>query len=835
MVEMADNVSGGSALKPVSQLSTAADLRRKMDSLRTGRQRQERQWKLNLAFLRGNQYSYWNPSAKRIESLPTEDGEKPRYRVRIVSNQISIGVQSVVSKMIKTKPIWGATPGQVGDKAVKAAQFAEDLLEDWWRKLGMSDKYEEAVTWSQLADNGYLKASWDPYAATEMRFLMDPHGQPVTDPGVAEEYKSQLEVQNIDPKTMEKVAYMGDLKVESMSPFDVYLDPNAKSVPDAKWVICAHHLEPDEIEIRWPTAKKLKIVPDKVAAAPDEALPSQGSQLGGGERTLKTVYIGYFKKTPQIPNGRYVAFIENPDTILEDEKWPYPINELPIVQIRGIRIPGGTINDSVTTHALPIQKQINRLLSQITEYTNMVIKPRVWAPVNSLRQRLTTEPGAVYEYTPVGNHKPEIEQLPSIPPYVFQFLGELSGRLKEVFGLTEVTEGQLPPNLEAADAIDLLQEMATDRFAPAIIANENALARLGQFMLALAQEYYTEPRLLTVRGLGGMSSLKSFVAADFAGDLTVHVEAGSSMPRTRAARRKQVEKFVEMGLIKPESMWKYYDIADVKDLAVQFARDEDAALRENDKMLVGTPLNPEEVQKTMAAVNQGMNPETGQPLGPNDDPQSLLMKASVTPRISDNMTVHMDKHKDTINAPEFDSFSSEVRQRFLMHYELTLQMFRSMPQLPEAQPVHTTLQLKGSVGATTAAEILQRSGVLDADPQVIAQEAPLETLVTDSADKPDADANGPGREANDLSAAAKTMVEANVANASAQQTLAHTTDKHHVSTALDAQKARHAEELHAVHMRKANADASLAEKKAKQSDFKKTQTKPSPKKSKGHG
>jgi Skp family chaperone for outer membrane proteins len=79
------------------------------------------------------------------------------------------------------------------------------------------------------------------------------------------------------------------------------------------------------------------------------------------------------------------------------------------------------------------------------------------------------------------------------------------------------------------------------------------------------------------------------------------------------------------------------------------------------------------------------------------------------------------------------------------------------------------------------------------------------------------------------------MVEANVANASAQQTLAHTTDKHHVSTALDAQKARHAEELHAVHMRKANADASLAEKKAKQSDFKKTQTKPSPKKSKGHG
>jgi hypothetical protein len=66
-----------------------------------------------------------------------------------------------------------------------------------------------------------------------------------------------------------------------------------------------------------------------------------------------------------------------------------------------------------------------------------------------------------------------------------------------MFGLTEVSEGQLPPNLEAANAIDLLQEMASDRFAPAIIDNEHALSRGGHFLLALAQQYYDEPRLMT--------------------------------------------------------------------------------------------------------------------------------------------------------------------------------------------------------------------------------------------------------------------------------------------------------------------------------------------------
>lgn len=824
---MADNANG-SALKPVSQLKTAADLSRKMDSLRNARQKQEREWKLNLAFLRGHQYSYWNPGAKRIESLPTEDGEKPRYRVRIVSNQISIGVQSVVSKMIKTKPIWGATPGQVGDKAVKAAQFAEDLLEDWWRKFGMADKYEEAITWAQIADNGYLKASWDPYAATEMRFLMDPEsGQPIVDEGMKQEFIAQLEAQNIDPKQLEQVAYMGDLKVECMSPFDVYVDPSAKTFSEAKWVICAHHLEPDEIATRWPKARALNIVADKVAATPDEALPSQGSQQGGVDPTLKTVYIGYFKKTPQMPNGRYVVFIEDPDVILEDEKWLYSINDLGIVQIRGIKVPGGTANDSVVTHARPLQKQINRLLSQITEYTNMVIKPRVWAPVNSLRQRLTTEPGAVYEYTPIGNHKPEIEQLPSIPPYVFNFLGELSGRLKEVFGLTEVTEGQLPPNLEAADAIDLLQEMATDRFAPSIISNEVQLARLGQFMLALAQEYYTEPRLLTVRGLGGMASIKQFSQADFAGDLTVHVESGSSLPRLKAARHKQIEKFADRGLIPPESMWKYYDIADVKDIAVKMARDEDAALREHDKMLAGAPLNPEEVQKAMGAVNAGINPETGQPLEPNEDPQAILQRASLRPKITDNIPVHMDKHKDLINSPEYDSFSPEVRQRLMTHYELHVEQVRSQPQLPEPQSVRTSLQLKGSIGATTAAEILHHSGVIDADPQVIATEPPLETLVTDSVDKPDADANGPGREANELSQAAQVMLQTQAANADSQQRFAQAQEQHHVSTALDAQKARHDEEAHQQKLRHADEMHAAKVRAAKRPPAKsKTQAKP---------
>ena len=75
-----------------------------IDELERKRYLMERQWKLNLAFYKGKQYVFYNRKSRRIESLPTDDGDKPRYRVRLVSNQIAPNVQSLLSRLVKSKP-----------------------------------------------------------------------------------------------------------------------------------------------------------------------------------------------------------------------------------------------------------------------------------------------------------------------------------------------------------------------------------------------------------------------------------------------------------------------------------------------------------------------------------------------------------------------------------------------------------------------------------------------------------------------------------------------------------------------------------------------------------
>ena len=779
---------------PVSQLATASDLQNKLETLERGRSRYDRQWKLNLAFYKGNQYSYYPKNSFTMQSLPVEDGDKPRYRSRIVSNQIIQGAQSLLSKYTKTKPVMSATPGSGSDGDVKAAQLAERLLEYWWSDLHLEDRLQEALLWGIIAGQGYWKITWDAQAGKSMRFLLAPDGEPIIDESVKDAFRGELMKYGIPPQ--EQVVYMGDIKVETMSPFNVLIDPNARTFGEAKYAFCKHFLDPDEVLTRWGVQMRA----DSYSTSPDQSMLFDTKAKSNDDRTTIQVNLGYFLPNAALPNGRYVAWTKTNKKILEDGPWPYPSAELPFVKFPGVAVPGDVYDGSVVEQGIPEQKELNRTLSQIVEYKNMMIRPRVWAPVGSMRTRYTNEPAVVMEYNPINNLKPEPEQLPSLPPYVFEHLNNISGRLKEVFSLTEVTEGSVPPNVEAGLAIDLLQEMATDRLAPTIRRIEFCLERAGNLMLGLAQQYYQEPRLLKIKGSGGSFQVKRFTQADLNAGVSITVESGSGLPRTRAGRMMMIQQYMQMGVISPDEAYKHVELADTKSVAAKWGVDEDLAYREHEKLMTRTPLNPEAIQEAMSYLQMGVNPETMEPLtGQPMEAENIMRRASLKPGLADIHPVHLDIHGRFMKSMEFDGIGEEIRQDFIWHYQLTLEAMQGLPQ-PEPTSPKVNLQLKSTVGPTAQSKILQAAGVdVSAEDS---SEPPLETWISDSVDKPDVDASGPGQEGANLSKVAKELLDAEIAEMKAKQ------------------ESQQSAELHKHNKDKAEADAALARKKALQSNFK---------------
>lgn len=808
------NTSGG--LKPVSMLKSASDLSDKLEKLKSGRQNLEAQWKLNMAFYKGKQYTYFNRSLKRLESLPIEDGEKPRYRVRLVSNQINPGVHSLLAKLTKTKPVMYATPTSGSDADLKASQLADKLLQHWWTDLDLDDKLAEALLWAIVTGQGYWKITWDEHAGKSMRFLMAPDtGQPITDDALADLYRAELQKMGIPDQAMEKVVYLGDIKVEPISPFDIYLDDTAKTFDECKYAICTTYLTPAEIEKRW----KIKVEADSQDGQNQEA-PGLSYGLKRSEPSVKAVHTGYFIPQPELPNGRYVIWVD--EEIVEDMDWDFPIQTIPFVKFPGIRIPGSVYDMGDVEPAVPIQKDINKTLSQIVEYKNLTLKPRVWAPTGSLQGvRLTSEPGVVYEYNPMGGEKPTIEQLPSLPPYVFEHLNNLRQSIREAFGIVDITEGTPPPNVEAGIAIDLLQEMATDRLAPRLLLLERVLSRAGEIMLKYAKKYYLEPRLLKITGSG--SSSKRFLQSDFEGGVNITVETGSALPRTRAGRQARILDYVDRGILRPDQAYKYLDIADLEGLAAQFKADEDHAYREHDRLLEGQPLNMLAMQTAIQMVQMGQAmDERGQPIQDQQQAEQYVHTESLRPWPFEAYDAHIQVHAIFMKSKEFEKLPPQIQNDFITHYNLTVQALMSIPKPVEFQAVKPTLQIKATAGPTPISKILEKAG-LQITPQEMS-EPPLETWVTDSMDKPDQDeaANDPLSEADLMlkqQEYASKVADAALRSGKADIDLGQSQQSHEMSQMHEAQ-------MQEQKVREAAAKAALAEKKAEQSDFR---PKPKPK------
>lgn len=790
------------------------DLCKKVAALERWRLSLVRQWRLNLAFYKGKQYVYYPARSDRLQSLAVEDGIKPRHRVRLVSNQILPGAHTLLAQLTKTKPRMFATPGSGGEQEVRASEMAEQLLEYWWSDFQLDEKLDEALLWTIVGSSGYWLIRWDPYAAKQMSFVLGPDGKPIVDETLKAEFSAQLKKYGVEPK--EQVVYMGDIRVDNLSPFQVLLDPGQPTFEQATYAICMYDLDPDEIKTRWGK----DVVPNIAPATPDSILPYSNSGTSSGyELSLRRVYIGYFKPTASLPKGRVVAWIDGNDKqILSDEPWPYPFNDLPLIKFSGMRIPGSIYDDAVVTHAIPLQKELNRTISQIVEYKNLTIAPVMTAPVGTLRTRRTTEPGQVIEYSPTAaGLKPEFEQVQALPPYVFEHLSDISARLKEVFLSAEVLQGTVPPNVEAGIAIDLLQEMATDRMAPIIKLMEMSLARAGQQMLSLAQKYYVEPRLLKVQGSGGSTQVKQFINADINGNVTVHVETGSGLPRTRAGRQARIERMVELGLIDPKRAMRYLELSDLGDVERLMQANEAKAYRVIDQILAGETVNPVAVYQFQQQMQQQMT--SGQPVTDPDDGHPYQSQQEVAQALHDQGLqpppgIDFDTHLDIIGtymmSVEFTSLPIETQQDFQTYWWNILKAKFNLMPLPDAAPSKVSLSLRGAIGPTATSKVLERSGIsvspddLDEPPL----QTTVETMVRDNINDP-----ALGEALNASTMAHESAQKREQADADAAQ-----------QVASNAHSMAQSQEMHLLKLQEQAAKTHLARRKAKETVINKPKT-----------
>lgn len=205
----------------------------------------------------------------------------------------------------------------------------------------------------------------------------------------------------------------------------------------------------------------------------------------------------------------------------------------------------------------------------------------------------------------------------------------------------------IPDQVESAKGIAQVVEMSRSRWATFIGDVAAWHASVMRHCLQLVQHYYTEPRLVTVRGRFGWEQINDFRGASLRDQVDVTVSVGSIEPRTRQGVENRVQWIVQTfpGYVSPEAAM--------------------AALEggTGEKLIEGYELDVARANLMIQKIVAGPEVLFAEPI---TDP---ALPPSWAPREFDNTAVHMQVFGDYMKTPDYDQQPPEVQEALRLYYD----------------------------------------------------------------------------------------------------------------------------------------------------------------------
>lgn len=536
----------------------------------------ERQWLLNLAFFYGKQWVTWGPEVSNARRLTTP--RAPRWRVRLTVNKIQPYVRRETARLANQKPRGFVMPISSDEEDRSAARVANSVVEFLQEELDMNAIHDLSDWWTCIAGTCF--------------------------------YKIRYTVDELDNATEQP----GKLVVDVIRPFDIYVpDIEETRIREQTWVCHAQSMPIDQIREIWGVDVVADADISEVDAKVRNVMSIFNQNKGEDYAIVKEFWIKPCKTYPRglvfaVCNGKLLPYAEPEPPVELDEngqplpsmeefeeqspkpvgtlEWPFEHNRLPFVR-RGHTLSGRFYDTSFIEQLISLQREYNRTRSQIVENKNLTSRPQWAVPMGAVnRDELTTEPGAIIEYT-LGMQPPTPIQPPMLPNYVIEHVKLTASEMDEIASQNEVSKGSVPPGVEAATAISYLQERDDAALTYAVHSKERAIQEINQQLLKLVIQYWDEPRLIRVVGQNEVFDSRQLMGTDLRDNTDYRVVAGSSTPVSRAAKKAETLEYMKAGALPGKYALRSLDMPDVAALIEEVERPTMQAARENLMMSKG--------------------------------------------------------------------------------------------------------------------------------------------------------------------------------------------------------------------------------------------------------
>ena len=555
-------------------------------------------WWDNLALVAGDHYTRFDPTLAVFSDRDPQMSDANK-RPRMVINQSLSVYRTELAKLTKNHPIVEVIANSDEAEDLAATKVGKSVLSAMEWKFKLPANRKEVLSWVIQTGLGAHYVGWDHLNADqgEFEFTIDPTtGEPAFNPERIREIKEEAQ-ENGTEAVVEKYP-LGELDFKVYGPFQLLPQDIATNFTQLKDIITTEVADIDVVrDVYGRVADALN--PEQVGVGPMEERILSRVGLGSHPRNQESdeavcVYTFWllpniYRRNSFLRNGLYVRWAQ--DKILEYQEFPYDDARLPFAFYQHIPAPTSIWPDCVVNHIRELNLEIDKTISQLVANKDYMANP-MWrvASQHRIKGEIKNVAGSILKYVHSQNiPPPEPIQGLQMPSQVENLVELMRAQILEISGQSDISRGTMPTGVRSGAQVAYLQEEDDSKIAPTVGNLEEAIALEGSLILSRVSQYYHTRRIMRFYRRDGEFDVVKFKGSDLKNNTDVICQAGSAMPKSKAARQQYVLQLVELGVLTdPRKIEDMLELGEgepnLEDLQIAMAN------RENNLMLEGVAM-----------------------------------------------------------------------------------------------------------------------------------------------------------------------------------------------------------------------------------------------------
>jgi hypothetical protein len=441
------------------------------------------------------------------------------------------------------------SPNQPEDQ--DRAAFVEAVVNHMWRHHDYQTPFKRAVKDFLIFGHGWVKVGWQfleqerTLAEAERSEMMtEAQGEvdafAMMNPLLAAELPTETDIAASLPETAMTIVEDQPF-VERVSPYDIFVDPEATSLDDARWIAqrIIRPLDEAQRDKRYKPSARKRLDADASTSAGYDDRNDVERYLFDEERVIVYEFYDIAENTMSVCSQSGDEFLVDPVPM------PYAYGQ-PFVMLRNYDVPDQfyPIGDLEAIQSL--QEELDKTRTQLVNARKRYARKylyheRSFGPEG--REALESdEDGRLVPV--VDENKPLSEvvmPMPQIPlsADVYNVSAIIEQDINMVSGVSEYARGQMPEIRRTATEASIIADAGNARAADKLAIVELALSHIARRVVQVMQQYMTGEQMARVATTGGGNLFITYTRDDITGEYDFAIEAGSTQPMNDTIRKNQ--------------------------------------------------------------------------------------------------------------------------------------------------------------------------------------------------------------------------------------------------------------------------------------------------------